>query len=340
MPRKTKMNSLTSPKLLAKVNPQNIELMNEFRDYLKSTQRSETTISAYMSDLKIAWVWCLQHNKNRFFVDWTKKHIIAYQSWLLNTNDNSPARIRRLKSSLSSLSNYIEAVCDDEFPDFKNIINKIESPANKPVRPKTVLTPEEIERTLNMLIQKSRYQMACFIALAAYSGRRKSELCRFKVEDFSDEHLICGGSLYKSDPIKTKGRADGKYLNCYTLAKRFKPYLDMWMQERERLGIDSKWLFVSPTNYEQQLNPNTVNSWMISVSKMTGINHYAHAYRHAFTTFLSNEGLPDTVIKDILGWADVSMVGVYVDRETDDTLDMYFDENGIKQRETKGFGDL
>ena len=34
------------------------------------------------------------------------------------------------------------------------------------------------------------------------------------------------------------------------------------------------------------------------------------------------------------------MVGVYVDRSTEDTLDMYFNEDGFKSVETRGLSEL
>ena len=53
---------------------------------------------------------------NKYFPEISKRDIISYQNWLLRNNENSPARVRRLKSTLSSLSNYIEAILDDELP--------------------------------------------------------------------------------------------------------------------------------------------------------------------------------------------------------------------------------
>ena len=232
MGRKTKMNSITSPELLAQVNPENTQLLEDFKDYLRSIQRSETTIAGYENDIQIAFVWCLQHNNNTFFVNWTKRNIVAYQNWLLNSNENSPARIRRLKAALSSMSNFIESVLDDEFPNFRNIINKVENPVNRPVREKTVWEDSELEALLEKLVERKDYEKACYLALAMYSGRRKSELCRFKISDFDEDKLVCGGALYKSAPIKTKGRGGGKMINCYTLAKKFTPYLDMWRNRR------------------------------------------------------------------------------------------------------------
>lgn len=154
MGRKTRINKITSPYLLSQVNPKNMQLLQDFEEYLRSTQKSETTISAYNSDIKIAWVWCLQHNDNKFYVDWSKRDVVHYQGWLINENGNSPARVRRLKASLSSLSNYIESVLDDEYPTFRNIINKIESPVNQPVREKTVLSDEQINYLLQVLTDR------------------------------------------------------------------------------------------------------------------------------------------------------------------------------------------
>jgi integrase len=167
---------------------------------------------------------------------------------LLNSNENSPARIRRLKASLSSLSNYIESVLDDEFPDFRNIINKVENPVNRPVREKTVWEDEELEKLLDELTKRGDVEKACYLALAMYSGRRKAELCRFKVSDFDGDKLVCDGALYKSAPIKTKGRGGGKLIPCYTLAKKFQPYLNAWLAYRTEHEIDSEWLFPNLSN--------------------------------------------------------------------------------------------
>lgn len=340
MPRKTKQNNITTPELLAQVNPQNADLLKDFLDYLRSTQRSETTISGYENDIQIAWVWCLQHNNNKFFVDWTKRNIITYQNWLLNENQNSPARIRRLKAALSSLSNYISNILDDEFPNFKNIINKVESPANHPVREKTVWSNEELGELLSKLMDAHAYEKACVLALAIYSGRRKAELCRFKVSDFDDSNLVCDGALYKSSPLKTKGRGGGKYISCYTLAKKFKPYFDAWMDERGKLGIDSEWLFPSKNNSNEQIGIATLNSWANTFSKMSGRDFYFHSLRHAFTTSLVRAGIPDNVITQIVGWESADMCKIYTDIDADEQIGMYFKNGDIAAPDKKGFGDL
>ena len=331
MPRKTKRNSITDSASLAAVNPENTRLISDFTEYLRSTQKSETTIAVYLNDLQIAMVWCLKHNRNKFFVEWTKRDIIAFQGWLVNENENSPARVRRIKATLSSLSNYIEAILDDEFPNFRNIIHKVESPVAQPVREKTVLTDEQIDALLNHLVEKEQFDKACLVALAVCSGRRKAELTRFKVDYFKDENLICDGALYKtSEKVKTKGRGvNGKQIYCYTLAKKFKPYFDMWMKYREEHGIQSEWLFPLKGNPSDHIKPVTLNSWATSFGKFLGVDFYMHSLRHCWTTGLIRAGLPETVIKELAQWSSLDMVAIYNDCDAEEQFASYFKNGDI-----------
>lgn len=335
------MNSITTPELLAQVNPKNKELLSDFLDYLRSVQRSETTIAGYENDLQIAFVWCLLHNENAFYVDWTKRQIVKYQNWLLNENGNSPARVKRLKAALSSLGNFIENVLDDEYPNFRNIVNKVASPVNQPVREKTVLSEERVLQLLTDLTDKGAYDKACALALALYSGRRKSEILRFHVDDFSNERLVCGGSLYKTSKIKTKGRGtQGKQLECFCLAKQFQPYLERWIQYREECGIHSDWLFPSKEDCNIPMGISTLNSWANTFTRMLGVDFYWHAMRHLTVTTFVRAGIPDTVIQQYIGWSDISMVPVYSDIQADEQLSMYFNDGGIVAPQQKSLADI
>ncbi len=340
MGRKTKMNSITSPELLAQVNPDNMQLLNDFLSYLQSVAKSDTTIHGYENDIQIAWVWCLQYNKNAFFVDWTKRNVVSYQNWLLSNNQNSASRVRRLKAALSSLSNFIEEILDDEYPDFHNIIKKVKNPVNQTVRTKTVWEDDEVEGLLDKLICNGQFEKACYLALAAYSGRRKSELCRFKVSDFSKDKLVCDGALYKSDPIKTKGQGGGKMLPCYTLTKKFDPYLNAWLEFRKQNNIQSEWLFPDPKDAAQHISISTVNSWSNTFSRMSGKPAYIHSLRHYFTTSLVRAGIPDNVITQVVGWESADMCKIYTDIDADEQIGAYFKDGDIAIPDRKGFNEI
>jgi len=340
MARKTRVNKITDPATLARVNPDNQRLLDDFMEYLKSTQKSPSTIAVYKNDIEIAWVWGLHHNRDKAFVDWKKRDIMSFQNYLVNENGNSPARVRRIKATLSSLSNFIENILDDEYPNFRNIIHKVESPVLQPVREKTILSDEQLQGLLDHLTEKGDYEKACMVALAMCSGRRKSELVLFKVNYFADEHIV-SGSLYRTpEKIKTKGRGNGKYIHCYTLAHQFKPYFDMWMKYRREHGVESEWLFPSHDDMSQHLSVSSMNSWAQSISRYLGVSFYWHSLRHYTTTYLAKAGIPDSVIAQLFSWESVDMVSVYNDTTIDESLDKYFNANGIVAGATKSVADL
>ena len=337
------MNSITSPELLAQVNVRNQDLKKEFLNYLKAINRSDGTIRQYGSDLDIFFCWVLQNAGNKEFGKITKRDIIAFQGWLINENGNSPARVRRLKATISSLSNFCENILSDEEEDyasFRSIVRKIENPPLQLVREKTVWEEEQLEELLRKLTELGQHEKACMLALGIYSGRRKSELCRFRVSDFNEDKLICGGALYKSDPIRTKGRGDGKIIPCYTLAKKFQPYLDRWLKEREEKQIDSEWLFPDPGDSSRQITITTLNSWANTFSRMSGRDFYWHSLRHAFTTGLAKAGIPDGVIQSIVNWESADMVRLYKDIDADEEIGMYFQDGEIRAPERKTLADL
>lgn len=342
MSRKTIINSITSPELIAQINPDNARLKDDFLEYLKSVQRSPGTIAGYRNDLEIFFVWVLQNAKNKFFVDVSKRDLVAFQNWMINENKNSPSRVRRIKAAISSLSNFVENILDDEpeFRGFRSIVRKIENPALQPVREKTVWEDDELEELLDKLVEKQAYDRACYLALAMYSGRRKSELCRFRVSDFDDDKLVCDGALYKSSPIKTKGRSGGKFIPCYTLAKKFKPYLQMWLDERNRIGLESEWLFPLKANPAEHIGVATANSWANAFTRLSGRDFYAHSIRHYFTTSLARAGIPDGVIQSIVAWESSDMVRLYTDIEADEQIGMYFSNGDISVPDKKGFADM
>lgn len=344
MGRKVQHNSIVSDELLKQINPDNKELGNDFLDYLRSIDRSPNTIEAYSYDLNIFWVYLLQHCNNKFFIELSKREISKYQSYCLTEWKWSPARMRRVKSTLSSLSNFVENMLDDEYENFRPIIRKIENPTNEKVFTKTILENEQIQFLLDYLVKNEKYDKACMLSLAANSGRRKSELTRFKVSYFDDVNIIYG-SLYKTpEPMKTKGRGSrGKMLTVYTLSKPFKPYFNMWMDYRESNGISSQWLFPRKINGEyvdESIETRTLDSWAESFTNILGIDFYWHSLRHYFTTACSRSGLPDDVIQMLIGWSSLDMVSVYKDVTPDEQFEKYFSNGEIKKVEQKSLEDM
>ena len=292
-------------------------------------------------------VWNATENENKKFVKVTKRDFVKFQNHCMNVWQWSPNRIRRVKSTLSSLSQYIEDILDDEpgFRNYRAVVNKVKNPVKTTVRDKTVFEPEELQHLLDTLVEREMYLQACVLALAMYSGRRKAELPRFKTNFFKERNVIFG-SLYKTpEKVRTKGRGThGKMLDLYVLKKDFDPYLKLWMDERKKLGIDSVWLFPyrrgNRWSREKPMKVDTLNSWVPLFSSIVGKDFYWHSLRHFFTTQCFKANLPSEVIQEIVGWDSVDMCQLYNDTSTEETLAKYFDENGIKKVEQSLLSDL
>jgi len=340
--RKTVYNKIFNEEDWAKVNPDNKQLFEEWIMYLQSTDKSKGTILQYTNDMRILFIFLMKRCNNKFVIDLNKRDIIAFQGYSINTWGHSSNRTRRIRSCLSSLCNFVENIMDDLYPDFRNIVNKIEAPVKKPVREKTILTEEQVEKLLKELVETKQYQKACVFALAANCGARLSELVRFKVSYFNESNLQNNAYYKTPEKIKIKGRGrDGSRKYKFILKNGFQEYFDLWMQERERLGITNEELFVTRRNGEWiPASDHTLQSWKTTFSRILDESFYFHSLRHYLTTKLRANNIPDRVIKDWFGWETIDMIEIYDDNEAEDSFADFFKEDGIQKVEKKGLNDL
>ncbi len=317
--RKTKRLSPITDEEYLMVRESNRELVEDFLMYCESIDRTETTITGYKSDLRIWMVWFKDNLDNKDFIKIEKRDVVKFQNWCIKQG-MSPARIRGLRSAASSLSNYIRSILDVK--DFQNIINDIPAPTLSPVRDKTILSEDQIEKLLDDLVEQKRYQQACFVAILAASGMRKSEVVQCDVSWFVGDNKKIYEGMFVSPEIRTKGKGKlGKRLSKYIIQDIAEKYIDMWMEEREILGIENEALFVRKRDGEWgRIQGSTVDSWMDLFSRLTGEICYAHAFRHYAGTWLKRNGVSIDVIRDFFGHNDSATTEIYIDIDASENL--------------------
>ena len=319
--RKTKRLKSITDKEFEQVNPDNIELIDDFIIYCESVDKATTTITAYKSNLRIWMMWFKDNLNNKSFLEIQKRDIVKFQNWCLK-REMSPARIRGLRSAASSLSDYIKSMMDDLAPNFANLINDIPAPSLSAVREKTILSDEQIEKLLSDLVEQNRYQQACFVAVLAGSGMRKSEVIQCDVDWFICEKAVLYEGMYVSPEIRTKGKGKlGKPMKKYIIQDIVDKYIKLWMDEREKLGIESDSLFVIKRKGEWcGIKGSTVDSWMDLFSRLTEEVCYAHAFRHYAGTWLKRNGVSIDVIRDFFGHNDSATTEIYIDIDASENL--------------------
>ena len=321
MPRKTFSKKITSPELIAKINPENVKLAKRFLKE-KSTRTSDKTIGIYESNLNIFFVWNLLYNDNKPFTEIKKLEFSDFFSFVVDEMKIGASRQNNLRSVLSSMSIFIERFLDEDYPNFRNVILRIVESAPKDLRrEKTILTDEQVESLLEHL-SNTDAQKACWLALAITSGARFSELLRFDLDIIDINHTAFGDIFIETKKqIKTKGRGKGgKLLYKYILRDKFLPYYNAWMEKRTEIlkakGLEHVSMFIKIDG--TPATESTVRNWIAEFEEFLGVPFYAHALRHYLTTLLSKKNIPHPLIKEIFGWESLEMVSLYDDASARD----------------------
>lgn len=318
MARKTYKKIITSKELKAQINPKNLKMIDRYLKE-KNMKCSDETIKGYRSDLNIFFTWNLLENENKFFVDVKKIELSDFFSYGVEELRWSPKRFGRIKSCLSSFSDFIVNYFDEEYPTFKNVVLKaIENLKSNPVREKTILSEEQVDSLLNYLQNEiNKPQEACLLALAVCCGARAQELLRFTTDIIDEENLAFQDMFIETTKkIKTKGFGkQGKPLHKYILKDKFLPYYKAWLSEREKImiknGKNHNFIFIKSDGEPAKLS--TIRSWSKKWDKFLDDNFYFHSLRHYIVTQLTRLGCDSDFIIAIMGWSSADMYKIYND---------------------------
>jgi site-specific recombinase XerD len=317
MPRTTFKKVIVTDELLEKVNPENKKLRDRFLRE-KNTRCSELTVKNYLSDLNIFFVWNLLNNDNKFFVDIKKIELSDFFAFCVDDLHHNSARFNRMKSCLSSLSNFIEIFYDTEYPNFRNIVLKVvESMPKNNVREKTILTEDQIETIFSSLEEMGEAQISCWFALGFASGSRFSEILRFTT-DLIDENNTAFDGLFleTTKSIKTKGRGKAaKMLKKYILKDLFIDKYRTWLEKRKDIlsskNQDHNAIFIKKDG--TPATESEARKWVKVIEDILEHPFYPHSLRHNFCTRLVKAKLPSELIVEIIGWQSEELIKTYND---------------------------
>lgn len=320
--RKTFRKVITSDSLIAQINPENQKLVDRFLKNF-ATKRSPKSVTVYKSNLQIFFCWNVENNDNVFFVDFKKYMLLDFFDYCCTILKWSSARYSQMHSCLSSFSTFIEDIYDEQYPDFRNLLPKIEKLPKEAVRKKSVFTKEELDGLMEKLGEEDKIQEQCLLALMMSSGSRASELVRFTV-DIIDENNTAFEDLFleTTEEVQVKGRGvNGKSLIRYILKDTFLPYYKKWLPIREQIMKENDKLHNSIfiTKSGEPATVSTIRGWVEKWNDYLDKPFYIHSTRHWYTTNLvANIGLEQELVQEIIGWTSSDMVQIYNDSTAKD----------------------
>ena len=323
--RKTFRKVITSPELTAQINKDNIKLMERFLKNF-ATKRSPKSVTVYRSNLIIFLTWNLLYNENKLFTDIRKIEYADFFDFCVSELRWNANRYHQCHSSLSSFSAWIENYFDEDYPQFRNLLPKIEKPSKEAIREKTILKEEDIDKIFSILEEENRTQEQCLLALAISCGARVSELAQFTLSLIDEENTVFDGLfLETTEKIRTKGSGvQGKMLKKYILKDIFLPYYHKWLAERDEIikktNQDHDFIFI--TKDGSPANADRLRDWISTWGDIVEQPIYPHSLRHYQISLLKRLEIDDDLIVYLTGWAEGTghtMISIYNDNELTDT---------------------
>ena len=323
--RKTFRKVITSPELTAQINKDNIKLMERFLKNF-ATKRSPKSVTVYRSNLIIFLTWNLLYNENKLFTDIRKIEYADFFDFCVSELRWNANRYHQCHSSLSSFSAWIENYFDEDYPQFRNLLPKIEKPSKEAIREKTILKEEDIDKIFSILEEEDRTQEQCLLALAISCGARVSELAQFTLSLIDEENTVFDGLfLETTEKIRTKGSGvQGKMLKKYILKDMFLPYYHKWLAERDEIikktNQDHDFIFI--TKDGSPANADRLRDWISTWGDIVEQPIYPHSLRHYQISLLKRLEIDDDLIVYLTGWAEGTghtMISIYNDNELTDT---------------------
>lgn len=319
--RKTYRKIITSPEIIAQINPKNTMLMEKFLKNF-ATRRSPKSVVVYRSNLKMFFCYCVTELDNKFYIDLKKYDLMEFFDYCVTELKWHSNRFHEMHSCLSSFSTWIENYYDDQYPMFRNLLPKIEKPDRTTVREKSVFTKVELDELLSWLIEEGRIFEQCLLTMMIASGARISEMERFKVS-MIDENNLAFDNLFieTTEEMRVKGRGvDGKKIVRYLLKDVFLPYYKKWLPIREQImkenGQEHDYVFVTKTG--EPATEATFRSCFNKWNQVLNKHFYPHSMRHYWTSMLDKAGVDKELIQYMQDWSSDSMVTLYNDNTLKD----------------------
>lgn len=286
-------------------------MLEQFRDYLTTRDRSERTVSGYVHDLSLFARWFEQTNGEPLAPrSLTPTDVREYRQRMLNIQHAKPATINR---HLAAIRAYGEWAKESGQVDM-NPVNGIRGVDQVALAPKWLdkKSRAALERELERGIQNAHTDTARFLSqrnqaviiLLLNTGLRVSELAALEISDIdlTDRKgmlVVRYGKGGKARQVPLNGAA--------------RAALKSWLAIRPK--VSSSKLF---TTAEGALSTRSVQILLKELGKTINVEVTPHTLRHSFAKSLVDGGVSLDRVAALLGHTNLNTTKVYTTPGMDD----------------------
>lgn len=275
------------------------QVIELFRKYMVTVDRSPTTIRCYMIELA-CWMRFLEqsHNGQVYLDEVTPEDVEAYVRQMKDQGQ-SPASRSQFTYIVKSFYNF----CYKKDLVEKNMGIKLEA-VSIPQKERSYLNPKELEE----LIKAIDHPLIQLVVMTlAYTGLRISECLNLTLNDVD----LIGKTILARN---TKGKRDRRIPIHHDLLPKLQAYRDTWRDSSE-----SNIFFA--TQRSGKLSPAYVNRVLHETTAKLGWTKEGiscHSMRHSFATNLVKNKQSIVLVQKLLGHAKLATTGIYTHADMED----------------------
>lgn len=318
-------------------NEFNRNMINEYLE--NATHLSPKSRDQYKSALRIFAYWVKKNCNNKNVTEIKSRDYLRYQNWLAN-NGLSESAIKLKRSAVSNLNNYIMVYYEDEYPTFRNYINKsIKVPTTGFIHKKEPLNPDEYRILCDELERRQEWQKLAYVKFTYATGCRREEarlllkevinyepiIKTVKVKDDNGNETDIEIKKYKTHDIRCKGRGKLGKIRKLEFNEESMEAIKKWLEIRG--DDDCPYVFIS--NYDgkvNQISAQTFNYWCSTLfTEIIGRRVHPHLFRESrATNLVVHSGRTMETARKLLGHESQETTKIYVIREDTDDADEAF----------------
>ena len=295
-----KHNLPSSLRSFMKHNLGGVVMLVQFKDYLKSQNKSENTIDGYLRAVQNYITWfSVSYGKEPSKL--IKQNVDEFRSYL-HTVKRQNARTINFK--LSSLKKYNEFLVDCGIQKEIVINDKMLLKVQQAYASPATITEKDVNQLRQACLEQGSKRNFALINLLAYCGVRVSEALGIRLAD-------CENIFQTKELIIRNGKGNKQrtvYLNDKVLTA-LKDYMSNG-RKIYKTAIDSEYLFVS--NKNTNLDRITVNKMLNNYCENAKlINITPHQLRHFFCSNALEKGFTVAEVANIAGHSNIHTTLIY-----------------------------
>lgn len=289
--------------------------LQEFEDYLRYNRRfSEHTVTAYVSDIEIFYLFLAHQNKSDDEVD---KPLIRL--FLKDQIDHYVSR-RTIQRRLAALRHYYSFLQDKRYIKDNPFLTVVAPKASKALP--RVLYEEEMRMIILANEKRTDYlrdRDQLIIELMFATGLRASEVVNLTLQslNINERFLVVLGKGRKERMVPFTERVQ-------VLLRNYINGLRKELLAKRKSSQPTNILLLNAQG--NQLTIQGLRYILLSVEKKTGeyVNLHPHLLRHSFATYLLEKGADLRVIQELLGHESINTTQIYTHVSEEKLVSEYY----------------